>query len=261
MAFWRLRWTLPRLFSPAFYQRLSKSLQHPSDFYKALAGTLFTHQKTKDYRLLCLDGTVIYINHFVSLFIFDEVFIDKFYDKELTSQKPLIVDVGGNQGYFSLRYRQLYPQAVIYTFEPDPTNFDRLNRNVKESPSGHIHAFMMGMGNETRTEKLFLHPTNLGGHSIVQETDNQPFEEIRIIGIEEAFETYQWKQVDLLKLDCEGAEFEIIMALNETLAKKIQTIVYEPTPKLYASETTNAHLKKLGFEISEGMGVFIANRS
>lgn len=260
MAFWRLKWTLPRVLSPSYYQRLSKSLQHPADFYRALAGTLFTHNKTQDYRLLCLDGTVIYINHFVSLFIFDEVFIDKFYDRELTSKKPLIVDVGGNQGYFSLRFRQLYPQATIYTFEPDPTNFDRLNRNVKESPSGHIHAFMMGMGNQSRTEKLFLHPTNLGGHSIVQETDDQPFEEIRIIGIKEAFETHHWEQIDLLKLDCEGAEYEIIMAIDEVLASKIRAIVYEPTPKNYDPKITNQHLQNLGFKIEEGMGVYLASK-
>lgn len=260
MAFWRLSWTLPRICSPSFYRKLSNSLQHPADFYKALAGTLFTHNKTKDFRLLGIDGTVIYVNHFVSLFIYDEVFIDKFYDRELSGSKPLIVDVGGNQGYFTLRFRQLYPQATIYTFEPDPTNFERLNRNVKESPPGNIHAFMMGMGQNTRTEKLYLHPTNLGGHSIVQESDDQPFEEIRIIGIEEAFEMHQWKEVDLLKLDCEGAEYEIIMALNQPLANKIKAIVYEPTPKNYNPETTNQHLKSLGYSISEGQGVFIATR-
>lgn len=220
MAFWRLSWTLPRICSPSFYKKLSNSLQHPADFYKALAGTLFTHNKTKDFRLLGVDGTVIYVNHFVSLFIYDEVFLDKFYDRVLSGSKPLIVDVGGNQGYFTLRFRQLYPQATIYTFEPDPTNFERLSRNVKESPPGNIHAYMMGMGQNTRTEKLYLHPTNLGGHSIVQESDDQPFEEIRIIGIEDAFETHQWKTIDLLKLDCEGAEYEIIMALNQNLANK-----------------------------------------
>lgn len=236
MAFWRLRWTLPRIFSPSFYQKLRKTLQHPAEFYRALAGTLFIHNKTKDYRLLCLDGTVIYINHFVSLFIFDEVFIDKFYDKNLNSKKPLIVDVGGNQGYFTLRFRQLYPQATLYTFEPDPTNFERLNRNVKESSPGNIHAFMMGMGQNTRTEKLFLHPTNLGGHSIVQESEDQPFEEIRIIGIEEAFETHQWKEVDLLKLDCEGAEYEIIMALTPNLAQKSKPLFMNPLQKITIQE-------------------------
>ena len=46
--------------------------------------------------------------------------------------------------------------------------------------------------------------------------------------------------VDLLKLDCEGAEFDILMSLRMADARKIRRIIVETTSDLYDVDQLNA---------------------
>ena len=58
--------------------------------------------------------------------------VDAAYHRALKeSRPPLIIDAGGNIGLAAIWFATKYPKALVYSIEPDPSNFEMLTRNVK----------------------------------------------------------------------------------------------------------------------------------
>jgi FkbM family methyltransferase len=114
---------------------------------------------------------------------------------------------------------------------------------------------------EGGTIRLFVHPTNVGGHSIYQSRAGGKHVEIESVTLSEVMETQKIERCDLLKLDCEGAEKEILMSLDPVLCPRIPRIIFEPTPTVYAVDEVKQHLVSLGYRISAGRrGLVVATR-
>lgn len=116
-----------------------------------------------------------------------------------------ILDIGANAGFFSLAAREHYPGAAIHAYEPNPRILPFLHSNTSAldiqihpeavgSVSGFVSMIDSGPSNEARTR-------------ISQNASR----DIRQIRLETAIQRIGGS-VDLLKLDCEGAEWEILSA-------------------------------------------------
>jgi FkbM family methyltransferase len=66
----------------------------------------------------------------------------------------VVVDVGANIGLFSLRIVQAYPQARVLAFEPIPTIFKVLEKNIQRYGDNRITAYQAGIG-AIEGEQLF----------------------------------------------------------------------------------------------------------
>ncbi len=216
--------------------------------------------KTKPINIdICDVGTIpLYtfsdFSHFLELFVF------RTYGLEDMEPPRTVFDVGANVGMFVLRIKKLYPKAEVVAFEPVRSNFKRLQENLLGRMDGvTLHNF--AVSNKDGTADIYLHPINSGAHSLfasqvgddveketIQIRDINPF----ILGISNG--------VDLLKLDCEGAEFEIIMGLTHENAQRINRIVIEPTSGLYDREKMLDQLIALGFTHYFAHGLLIAQR-
>jgi FkbM family methyltransferase len=141
----------------------------------------------------------------------------------------IILDIGSHIGTSILYFRQLFPQAKIFGFEPHPENFDILQRNVPES--SHVSLFNYGLGAADRTIVVPFAGSDFSrfGAKIVSELPPPyatPTEcEIRHAG--NALRDLGISKVDLMKIDCEGSELDIITALSEELLTRCKWIVGE----------------------------------
>lgn len=73
--------------------------------------------------------------------------------------------------------------------------------------------------------------------------------EIDLVSLADALKLLNGRPCDLLKLDCEGAEYEIIKSIDKEMAKCIRKIVFEITPSLYDTNEISEHLKDLGYRM------------
>lgn len=128
---------------------------------------------------------------------------------------PLVLDVGAHHGHVSRRFRMVIPNSTVLSFEPYPESFNVLQQNVAEDKN--IGAFPLGLaersGNRSFCANEFsatnsLFETDPNGHEVwgpsLLETKDR---------IDVYFETLEdfasrelQGEIDILKLDCQGAE-------------------------------------------------------
>lgn len=197
----------------------------------------------------------------MTLYIYKEIFIDGCYDEPpLNSTCPTIIDVGANTGLFAIRMKQLYPQASLPCYEPMPANFKQLRENLDKSKFSNCVAYQEGVGGSTRNEKLYIHEKNLGGHSIYAGIAGSQSVDIALVDLKTALDRLKGVPCDLLKLDCEGAEYEIIKSIDQNSAKQIKRLVFEPTSAAYDVQELIESLTRLGYQVAWNEGLCIAIR-
>jgi FkbM family methyltransferase len=172
------------------------------------------------------DGKVLFVRSWATGFIFSEIFIDGVYDV-LVDIPNQIIDIGANTGLFILRAKQLWPDASILAFEPEPNNYQALTETIRVNGLTNVEAINVAVADKEGSIKLFLHPRNIGGHSTVQRHSEASIV-VKTYRLDKIINSLPYHKCDLLKVDCEGGELAIFQSLDSETAKSIGTIVYEP---------------------------------
>lgn len=250
MGSWRLNWLLKQIFSGSGYAKQRKVLKSVWPFYVSLLLKFFPAIYKKPISLKLKSGGQFFINDFMSLYIYSEIFIEHCYDYPvIQNARPVIIDIGANTGLFALRMKQLYPEAMIYCYEPFPSNFAQLSENIKASKLKDVFTIPNGVGGNSRTELLYINKTNLGGHSLfASEAHSNESVEIVITDIEQVLNDTRHESIDLIKMDCEGAEYEILKAISPEMVKRIKVIIFESTESVYDINDLIAYLTGIGFK-------------
>jgi FkbM family methyltransferase len=143
--------------------------------------------------------------------------LDDEYGLRQMQRKPrTILDVGANIGLFSLLARHYFPAAIIHAYEPNPRVLEFTRGNMVQVGLAP-HAFAVGL-----KEGLAVMVDQ--ADSLVASTRASEQGDVLVKALREMVADIGG-QVDLLKLDCEGAEWEVFRDV-ETMAR-IDTIRME----------------------------------
>jgi FkbM family methyltransferase len=180
----------------------------------------------------------LYIESSEEFFIIKEVFIEKDYNL-LSNENFVVFDIGMNIGISSLFFALNKNVDKIYSFEPVLTTYDQASYNLElnQTYSTKIEAFNYGLGGFTRVEKVLYNSQAKGNCGIRLESslviDKKDANEIEIAikNIGEVLPNFLAKhplEKKVLKIDCEGAEYEIIQKLSDTnLLSDIDVLLIE----------------------------------
>jgi FkbM family methyltransferase len=142
----------------------------------------------------------------------------------------VIFDIGGNIGITALYMANLFPKAQIYSFEPVPENFKILEKNIKNFDN--IQAFNFGLGSKEGAFEVYLNsdPENYGGISFYSdqiENTNTPYISCEVRNVNDIIKELEIDSVDLIKIDTEGAEYDILKGLDQKTLQKTSWIAGE----------------------------------
>lgn len=174
--------------------------------------------------------------------VLNEMFLHGSYDGALRGLRPgaVVIDIGANIGAFSVAAAKA-GAAVVWAFEPVPANLallkDNLARNQLQSV---IKPAANAVARQPGTLTLYTRDTDAGGGTLYPEIhrswhasdgggmapDIRPIE-VQCITLNDFFRRENIRHCDLLKLDCEGAEFEILDSLDAETARAISAVVFE----------------------------------
>jgi FkbM family methyltransferase len=171
------------------------------------------------------------------------------YDLQLT-ENSTVVDIGAHIGSFAIQASKIATAGRVYAFEPFSENYLMAKKNIALNKCANIVLHNQGVLDQTRKIKFFVSNSNTGCHGI-HERDEKASKiiEIDCIGFNSFIELEGLENIDLLKLDCEGSEYEILMKSDLRLIHKI-ILEYHEFPNIpFNLELLKNHLKSQGFEL------------
>ncbi|MCO5061013.1 MAG: FkbM family methyltransferase [Kiritimatiellae bacterium] len=182
-----------------------------------------------------------------------EVFIAETYGELLPATPPKRVwDIGGNIGCFAIWLLRRFPEAQITSFEPSAPTFELLAKNQAEWEGAAWQIRPFGLSEKDQTVNAFI-PFESYGQTSRHATSGEAIQ-LNLRNIATVWEEEGRPSIDLLKIDCEGDEYEILAAMPEGLWNSVQTVLLEVHPRENKSpEELRNHFIAHGFSVLQGV--------
>lgn len=223
---------------------------------------LLGRKKVGDHIYQVEEETKIFLReNTMDAFILWETFGHKAYEYSGFEIKPqdTVVDIGGHIGIFSVYAARKAYKGLVLSFEPFRENFEILKKNKELNKLANLKINNLAITSKGGYINLNISKSNSGGHSI-HGVDTEETLKVSSITLKDIFERNKIKKIDYLKIDTEGAEFDIILNSPKEIFKKISKIVMEYHD--FVSERNNHrqiidYLRKCGFKVSIKGSAFV----
>lgn len=137
-----------------------------------------------------------------------------------------ILDIGANMGSFMVYAAQSCPDAKIYCYEPVQQNFMFLTQNIAINLlEARVNAFQYAVVAMGGKKNIALDTSPL--HSFFLVGEGNAHQEVDCMTLRNVFIRHGLERVDLLKMNCEGAEYEILENSSHSDFKRILNIRLE----------------------------------
>jgi FkbM family methyltransferase len=193
-----------------------------------------------------------------SIDIYTEIFKenDHFLIPEFSGKDAnLVIDLGANEGYYTLKLKQNNPKCKVIVVEPNPLAFEVLEKNIKSNKLSDIILVNKAVcsKNGKIIFKIVENVSAIGGKDLG--IMNRPWlkeemiKKVKVdcITLNKLLKNYKIDELDILKLDVEGMELEILKS-SKNLLNKIHKIVVEWHSK-EIRDGLKKYLKEHGFKL------------
>lgn len=130
-----------------------------------------------------------------------------------------VFDIGANRGQLSLLFAKLVgPLGRVAAFEPVEELAQQLRRNVALNTFSHVDVFSVALGQDDGQAAFAFHASaSTQGHLSASDRKTGSGE-VRTVEVRALDGVPNLPSPDLLKIDVEGAAFEVMLGARETLA-------------------------------------------
>ena len=190
--------------------------------------------------------------------------------KEFSETEGLVIfDIGGYDFEDSIKFKQVFPQSEVYSFEPDPNNLERHSQKAKEwrinvipnalsdsegwvtfYPSDHFNT------KDWKASGSIIKPTLKAGTE--RESINFPglfFDmngySVETLRLDEFCQSKGINRIDHIHIDVQGAEMKVLSALGDLRPRLIfaETCEYTTYETGITRDEFDSFMKGLGYEI------------
>ena len=147
----------------------------------------------------------------------------------LNGQKsPIILDVGANSGQTAKKFRRMFPDSTIHSFEPSPTTYEKLNArcakffNVKtwNCGVGAANATLTFQENDHSDMSSFLSPSKFCWGQIIRQI------EVPIISLDTFAREQNLDFIHILKSDTQGYDLEVFKGASQLMSENRIGLIY-----------------------------------
>jgi FkbM family methyltransferase len=170
--------------------------------------------------------------------VFKEIFLEDVYNIEVVVKqmppKPVIIDIGANAGFFDILILSKLRDAKIFAYEPIPRNDQQkkttLEANTSIKNNVHIHQQAV---TGTVCDKIDLYIESENENSVIASvfsdfnSSNGNKISVDTITLTDILLKNDIAEVDILKVDCEGSEYDIFYNTDTALLRRSKMILLE----------------------------------
>lgn len=190
--------------------------------------------------------------------------------KNIVKEGMTVLDIGANIGYFSILMANLVgPNGKVYSFEPNPKMFQRLQKNleINTNLSVQIKINQVAIGEKEGKANFFCPPHGFEGLGGLQDTNRISIDNVinvDVITLDKFMKDNNVQKLDFIKLDVEGGEFGVLKGAEDTLNKYHPIILFEGEEENTAAYNYRVfqllnYLENLGYIVKKAGSVnFIA---
>ncbi len=172
-----------------------------------------------------LKEQILLRRHTSDVAAFEQIFIDREYDLPIGDMSPkFIIDGGANVGCASAFFAYKFPQASIWAFEPEGSNYDILEQNGKRFEN--VTTMKAAIWNSD-THVEIGNPNDEKWAFKVQQASIDGLLRIQALSIPSILKMAGVDRVDILKLDIEGAERELFDGSSAQWIDQVGMIIIE----------------------------------
>jgi FkbM family methyltransferase len=192
------------------------------------------------------------------ILVFNDFFIQRDYDPIVSRLKnrqqfKLIVDAGANIGCATLYYHYNFPRAEIISIEPEASNFKMLEKNIGLT-SAKITAEQKALWSESTQLELMQRDWSDDGFLVMKsEKQDEVIATVAAISVPDILSTYEGQNIDLLKIDIEGAEkelFQDVVYLKQFLPR-VNALIMEVHEEFIKAKEIIDNLKEFNFDCEQ----------
>jgi FkbM family methyltransferase len=165
-------------------------------------------------------------------YLHDDIFTSRIYHFDARRPDPLILDCGSNIGISILYFKGLYPESRIIGFEPDPSILPYLKENVERNALRNVSLVHAALATDDR--EVLLSSDGTIGSAFASKLPAEvaaawPGYRIPCVRLRD----YLAEPVDFVKMNIEGAEWEVLADSRDRLANIREMVIeYHHLPGL-----------------------------
>ena len=159
-----------------------------------------------------------------------DAFIEDQYEIDHNIEIKTILDLGSNVGATVLRYNNLYPNAHIFAFEPDPRNIKSLEKNMRNFRNKVTFSNNAISGKDGENIEFHLGTDHHWSSSLLDRESTGEVVSVSTVSLNKVIEDHNIKDIDILKFDIEGAEYDAFK--NFKGLERVKYIVGEVHPTI-----------------------------
>ena len=193
-----------------------------------------------------------------------EIYVQKCYGAAVVKPGATVVDIGANIGCFSILAAQKASRVIAC--EPHPDNLEILRKNAAINRTTNVEIIPCAISSLTGKSALFLpeDDTLVGRYSLHHEGGRRSIE-VPCVTLEDLFRQAHLTTIDLMKIDCEGSEYEILYGIPGRTLSQIQQIIMEchdfPDHPGWSQRELARYLQGEGFEVVNNASLLYARRA
>jgi FkbM family methyltransferase len=174
-----------------------------------------------------------------------------------------IIDIGANIGQTLIKVKSIDREISYFGFEPNPVCVNYLYKLIDKNNLKKTTLLPVGVSNRTGLFTFFYYTDSETDPSASIIPDYRPESGIRkikfgpVFNINEVSQIIELNEINLIKIDVEGAELEVLLSCEEIIRKHRPFIIIEILP-VYTSENLirlerqreiEKFIKKIGYKI------------
>lgn len=142
-----------------------------------------------------------------------------------------VLDLGAHIGTFAIYASKKVEHGKVISLEPNQDNFKLLRRNIFLNGCKNILALNKAVSSKSDKLKLFLNSENNGAHSFYKRNQEHFSEDksyfVDSISLDKLFKKLNISKINFLKMDIEGAEYDVLLNSSHETLQKVDKIALE----------------------------------